>query len=104
VPLVTTVLPTRAEAAMISGNAWPPGFDPYRFGEDIRSAVMRKGGTYIDLLTGFRNVRAAENDFYAIDGHPNVSGHSVLTKLLTRNLRGLIWQENSTARLLRDPE
>ena len=88
VPVVATVLPTHAQAAMISLGEWPADLNPYKFGADVRSIIESHGGTYIDLLQGFRGITDIEQDYYPVDGHPNASGQAVFAHLLARGLIG----------------
>jgi hypothetical protein len=81
--LVVTLLPQRAQAAMISDGEWPAGFDPYKVGEDVRSIIERHGGTYIDVLHGFQNVPNAASYYFPVDGHVDLNGHKLLSGLLT---------------------
>ncbi len=85
-PVIVTVLPERAEAAMISKGHWPAGYDPYRFGEEVRSVVERHGGTYIDVLHDFRRVPNPERCWYAMDLHPTAAGHKLLAGMLADGL------------------
>ncbi len=80
--MVVTTLPARAQAAMISMNEWPEGYDPYRLGEEIRSIVVSNGGTYVDILHAYRNIPDPEQGYFPVDGHPNVDGHALISHLL----------------------
>jgi hypothetical protein len=80
--VVVTTIPGRAQAAMISMNEWPAGFDPYRVGNDIRSVVLSHGGIYVDILPAFRNIPNPEQSYFPVDGHPDASGHAIISRLL----------------------
>jgi hypothetical protein len=56
VPIIVTLVPNRAQAAMISMGKWPAGYDPYKLGEEVREIVTSNGGTYIDILHDFRAI------------------------------------------------
>jgi hypothetical protein len=86
VPLVITFVPNRAQAAMMSMGNWPPGYNPYKFGDDVRSMVQSHGGTYVDILSAFRDFPNAETWYYPVDGHPNAQGHTMIAKILTDEL------------------
>ena len=86
VPLVVTLLPQRAQAAMVSRGAWPAGFDPYKLDNELRSMVASHGGTYVDILPELRDMPNSEQGFFPVDSHPNARGHAMLTELLTRGL------------------
>jgi hypothetical protein len=86
VPLVTTIIPQRGQAAMISMNQWPAGFDPYKIGDQVRSVVQSHGGVYIDILHGFRNVDDAGQYYFPVDGHPDANGHKIISNLLAGSL------------------
>jgi hypothetical protein len=84
--VVVVMLPQRAQAAMISRNQWPAGFDPYRIGEEIRAVVLRQHATYVDALHGFRDVPHAERAFLPVDGHINDEGHAIAARVLAEGL------------------
>lgn len=86
VPLVVTVVPERAAAAMISMDRWPAGYDPYLFGEQVRTVVERHGGTYIDLLHGYRHIPNPEQYWFPVDKHPTAAGNAILSELLAKGL------------------
>jgi len=86
VPVIVTLVPNRAQAAMISMGHWPPGYDPYKLGEEVRAIVASHGGTYIDILPDFRTVPNPEQYYYPIDNHPDASGHAIIADMLAREL------------------
>ncbi|HEY0340562.1 MAG TPA: hypothetical protein VGC34_07150 [Steroidobacteraceae bacterium] len=86
VPLIATLVPNHAQAAMIAAGRWPPGFDPYRLGEKLRSIIVGYGGTYVDILPDFRNVTNVGELYLPMDGHPNAAGHLIITQLLANRL------------------
>lgn len=86
IPLVAAVLPTRAEATLISIGQWPKGLDPYKFGEEVRSIVERHGGKYVDVLHAFSDVPDNDQFYYPVDGHPNAGGQALFAKLLAKEL------------------
>lgn len=84
--LVVVMLPSRAQAAMISMNEWPVGFDPYLLGRAVRSSVERHGGTYVDILSDFRSVPNPEQRYFPVDGHPDAGWHEMVSNMLSRAL------------------
>ncbi|MGA2046570.1 MAG: hypothetical protein ABSG96_02710 [Terracidiphilus sp.] len=87
IPLVVVLVPDRTQVAMISlMGDWPGGFDPYKLDNDLRSIVVSHGGTYVDILPGFRAIPNPQLGYYAIDGHPNAAGHATITRLLSEKL------------------
>lgn len=86
VPLVAVLLPSRAQAAMISMHVWPKGFDPYYVVDQLRSIIVGHGGTYVDILPDFRGIPNPERGYLPVDGHPNAQGHAMLSELLARAL------------------
>ena len=88
VPLVVVLVPDRAQAAMISMGEWPVGYDPYKLDNELRSIVTSHGGTYIDILPGFRSIPNPEQYYYPVDGHPNANGHRIISGLLATALTG----------------
>ena len=71
---------------MISMSSWPPGYDPYKLGEELRTIITRHGGTYIDILPDYRNIMNPERGYYPMDGHPNVEGSAMIAKMLAKEL------------------
>jgi len=88
VPLVATFVPERAEAAMISIGEWPAAYDPYKLDGQLRSIIVSHGGTYLDILPGYRAIPDPEQGYFPVDGHPNASGHAILSGLLAKELTG----------------
>jgi len=88
IPFVVVLLPDRAQAAMISMGQWPDGYDPYKLGEDLRSIVEGHGGTYVDILHGYRTIPNPEQHYLAIDGHIDSVGHHIVADLMAKGLTG----------------
>jgi hypothetical protein len=86
VPVAVVLVPFRAQAAMISEGEWLAGFDPYKLDRELRTIVVDRGGTYLDILPGFRQIPNTEQDFFVTDGHPNAAGHLIISELLTKEL------------------
>lgn len=84
VPVIATLTPNRAQAAMISLGEWPAGFDPYRLSQELRSEITRSGGLFVDILPGFRSLPRPEHFFLPLDGHPDAAGHAALAGLLAK--------------------
>lgn len=90
VPLVASLVPNRAQAAMISMGQWPAGFDPYRLGRDLRTIITSHGGAYVDILPDFRTVPNPEHYYYPVDGHPDAGGHAIISAFLAKELSGAV--------------
>jgi len=88
IPLVAVYLPRGPQAAMISMNEWPDGYDPFKLDNELRAIVERHGGAYIDILPEFRRIPNPERGFYRVEGHPNAQGHALISKLLAKELTG----------------
>jgi hypothetical protein len=88
VPFVAVLLPNRAQVAMISMGEWPAGYDPYKLGDDLRTIITSHGGTYIDILPGFRTIPNPEQYYLPVDGHPDADGHLIISQLLAEQLTG----------------
>jgi hypothetical protein len=86
VPFVAVLLPNRAQAAMISMGEWPQGYDPYKLDVELRNIVESCGGIYIDILLSLQKIPSPEKYYFPVDGHLNVDGHAVLSKLLSARL------------------
>jgi hypothetical protein len=88
VPLIAVLIPNRAQAAMISTNSWPSGYDPYRLDNQLRAMIVSQSGTYIDILQDFRNSPAPEQYYMPVDGHLTVKGHQMIAQMSTAELTG----------------
>jgi hypothetical protein len=86
VPLVVTLLPNRAQAAMISTGYWPQGYDPYRVESEVRSRVISQGGIYLETFRDFRQYPGIQDFFYPVDGHPDSRAHAIFADVLARHL------------------
>jgi hypothetical protein len=91
VPLVVVLLPTRAQAALISIGQWPEGIDPYQVDRDLRSIITSHGGTFIDIFPDFRTIPNPEQYYFPMDGHLDAGGNALISDLLVRELsRGAV--------------
>lgn len=88
VSLAVAYVPERAQVAMAATGLWPPGYDPYRFDNDLRAMIARHGAAYIDLLPDFQQLPEADKYFFPVDNHPNIRGHAMLAAFLARHLTG----------------
>lgn len=86
VPVTAVLIPNRAQATMISMGKWPPRYDPYKLGNELRAVITRHGATYIDILPDFRNVPNAQQYYMPVDGHPYPEGHALLAGIIAREL------------------
>ena len=86
VPLVASLVPNRAQAAMISMGQWPVGYDPYKLDNELRAIIVSHGGIYIDILPDFRAVPNPERHYFPVDGHPDAAGHAMIAGLLAKEL------------------
>ena len=86
VPFVAFLVPTRAQAAMISMGEWPKGYDPYKLGDEVHAIVASHGGIYLDILQDFRNIPNAAQYFYPVDTHPDARAHAIISALVAKAL------------------
>jgi hypothetical protein len=86
VPFVAVLVPNRSEAAMISMGSWPDGYDPYKLGDELRAIITSHGGTYVDILPGFRDIANPEQYYFPVDDHPDAGGHAIIASLLAHAL------------------
>jgi hypothetical protein len=86
IPFVVVLVPDRVQATMIGTGVWPAGYDPYSLGERLRSITTRQGGTYIDILPGFRGIPDVWQCYFPVDGHPNAEGHAAIARLIAKEL------------------
>jgi hypothetical protein len=88
VPIVVAMIPTRAQAAMISMDEWPKGFDPFTIDKELNKIITEQGGIYVDILPDFRATSSPEQHFYPIDGHPDSDAHAMIAGFLAKELTG----------------
>jgi len=88
VTFVAVLVPNRAQAALISMGEWPAGYDPYKLDDELRTIVSGHGGTYVDILPGFRNIPNPEKYYLPVDGHQDARGHAIISGLLAKVLTG----------------
>jgi len=86
VPLVAVFVPNRAQAAMISMEKRPEGYDPYRLDQELGRIVASHGGTYLDILPDYRTIPNPEQNYFPVDGHPDADGHAMIAKFLVKEL------------------
>jgi hypothetical protein len=86
IPFVAVLLPNRAQAAMISTNSWPSGYDPYKLDDELRTIIEDHGGTYVDVLPEFRNEPDTWKNYFPVDGHLNAEGHAMVSRMLAKSL------------------
>jgi hypothetical protein len=86
IPLVLTLVPQRAQAALLSDGAWPADVDPYRLGSEIQSLAATHGAEYIDILHKFAQLSHPERLYYPVDGHLDADGQGVLARSLAQQL------------------
>jgi oligoribonuclease NrnB/cAMP/cGMP phosphodiesterase (DHH superfamily) len=53
---------------------------------ELRSVIVSRGGTYVDVLPAFRNIPNTEQGFFPLEGHPNAQGHAMISALLAEEL------------------
>ena len=88
VPIVVVMVPNRAQAAMISMDEWPKGFNPFTIDKELGTIITRHGGLYVDILPDFRETANPEQHFYPIDGHPDSDAHAMIAGYLAKELTG----------------
>ena len=90
VPIIATLLPNRAEAAMIALGTPPAGYDPFLIDSKLKSIVTSHGETYIAIAPDLRDYPNPQLGFYPTEGHPNDRGHAMFADILARHLAGEI--------------
>jgi hypothetical protein len=86
VPFAAVLLPNRAQAAMISMDKWPSGYNPYALDDELRAIIVSHGGTYISVLQGFRGIPNPEQYYFPVDGHPFAPAHAIFARLIAKQL------------------
>lgn len=80
VPWIVLLAPTVGQAAIAANTAPRPGFDAYLLGNELRSLVEKRGGTFYDLTGDFAQEARQDRDFYIVNGHPTGEGHAVIAR------------------------
>ena len=86
VPFVVMALPRHAQAVMIASQSWPPGLNPYSFGDQVKAIVEKHGGVYIDVLHDFKNLPDIHAGFYPVDQHLNARGQAMFASVIEKGL------------------
>jgi hypothetical protein len=86
VPMAIVLVPWRVQAAMLSMDEAPKGYDPYKLDGELRAIVTRHGGTYLDILPDFLTTPNPEQHYFPVDGHPDARGHAMIADFLAREL------------------
>ncbi len=82
VPLVVTLLPSRAQAIMLSNRRWDAGYDPDQLGRLLRRIVEARGARYVDMTPGLEAIPDAGQLYFSVDEHLPPAGHRMLAELL----------------------
>ena len=90
IPLVITVLPDRAYAAVLSAGKWPDDLDPYLFARRVKATAKSHGAVYIDILPEFASLPAAESCYYPVDTHLNERGSALVGHWIAERIQPLI--------------
>lgn len=88
VPFVAVMVPERVQAAMISMGEWPAGYSPFKLDNELRNIITRHGGTYLEILSDFRNVPNPERNYLPVDSHPTAAGEMLISGFLANALTG----------------
>lgn len=86
IPFAAVFVPSRAHAALLSMPDDPPGFDPFKLDREVRAIIERHGGTYIDILPGYKAIPNSEEHYFPMDGHPDAAGQAMISNLLAAQL------------------
>jgi hypothetical protein len=86
IPFAAVFVPSRAHAALLSMPVDPPGFDPFKLDREVRAIIESHGGTYIDILPGYKAVPNSEEHYFPMDGHPDAAGQAMISNLLATQL------------------
>jgi hypothetical protein len=84
--MAIVLVPWRVQAAMLSLDEAPKGYDPYKLDGELRAIVTRHGGTYLDILPDFLTTPNPEQHYFPVDGHPDARGHAMIADFLAREL------------------
>jgi hypothetical protein len=87
IPILVTVFPTVAHAALISAANLPAGYDPLKFGEEVKRIVTPQKASSTDIFHDLRKLEHLEKYFYPVDGHPKPEGNELLAEILARRIK-----------------
>jgi len=82
IPVVVTLLPNRALAAMIASGSPPAHSDPYALDNELRTSSLAHNLVYLDILPEYRRHPGAEAFYYPAEGHPNSDGHALIADFI----------------------
>lgn len=88
IPLVAVMVPERVQAAMISMGASPTGYSPFKLDNELRNIITSHGGTYLEILSDFRNVPNPERNYLPVDSHATAAGDILISGFLATALTG----------------
>lgn len=86
VPFVAVLLPNRVQAAMLSADKWPAGYDPYKLDNELHAIILSHGGIYLSVLQGLHTIPNVEQDYLPVDGHPVATAHAIFAGLIVKEL------------------
>jgi len=86
VPFAVAYVPSRVQAAMISMNTWPAGYDPYKLDDELGPIVQSHGGSYLMLSSSMHTSPKPESGYFPVDGHLNPDGNMLVSKQLSSKL------------------
>jgi hypothetical protein len=88
VPFVAVMVPERVQADMISMGVPPTGYSPFNLDNELRNTITSHGGTYLEILSDFRNVANAGRNYLPVDAHPTADGDMFISGFLANALTG----------------
>jgi hypothetical protein len=78
VPFYLLVLPSRAEAALLSGASRPANLNPFSFRDRVSETASRRGAVLMDGVAAFAKQPNPETLFYVVDGHIKPAGQALI--------------------------
>jgi hypothetical protein len=86
IPFVLTVIPGRAQAALLGLRDLPTSVDPYALDRRFAKIAAKYDIIFVDSFTELSRIHDAETLFYPADGHLAATGHALLSRVLVRGL------------------
>ena len=86
VPISVVLVPSRAQAAMVSMGDWPQGYDPYELDKRLKDFFTRQGAVYLEISPQFRGIPNPEQHYVPLDGHPDAEGHAIIAAMISREI------------------
>jgi hypothetical protein len=90
VPFVLVELPTFQQDFLLKSRDLAPGVDPYQLSGRLNKIAVKHEVQFISTLNAFKEGPDPNDVFYAVDGHMNAEGHSMVAGVLVKELQATL--------------